>query len=91
MTSKLQVTLPKAVAKQYGIEPGDEIEFQPAGGQILILKRQEQQGAPSIEEQLLLFDNATARIEAAGKSYESITPKGRDWTREDLYERGIPD
>ena len=25
VTSKLQVTLPKALADQYGIEPGDEI------------------------------------------------------------------
>ncbi len=31
MTSKLQVTLPKALAKRYGIRPGDDIRFEEAG------------------------------------------------------------
>ncbi len=31
VTSKLQVTIPKVIAEQYGIKPGDEIEFVPAG------------------------------------------------------------
>ena len=30
VTSKLQVTIPKAIAEQYGIKPGDEIEFRPS-------------------------------------------------------------
>ena len=29
VTSKLQVTVPKAIADRFGIRPGDEIEFMP--------------------------------------------------------------
>ncbi len=36
VTSKLQVTIPKVVANQYGIKPGDEIEFLPAGESIRV-------------------------------------------------------
>jgi AbrB family looped-hinge helix DNA binding protein len=31
VTSKLQLTVPKAIAEQYGIRPGDELEWIPAG------------------------------------------------------------
>ncbi len=31
VTSKTQVTVPKALAQQYGIRPGDEIRFEEAG------------------------------------------------------------
>ena len=31
VTSKLQVTIPKALAERYGIRPGDEIDWEPAG------------------------------------------------------------
>ena len=31
MTSKLQVTIPKAIAQRYGIEPGGVIDWLPAG------------------------------------------------------------
>ncbi len=36
VTSKLQVTIPKVIANQYGIKPGDEIEFLPAGESIRV-------------------------------------------------------
>jgi AbrB family looped-hinge helix DNA binding protein len=31
VTSKLQLTVPKAIADQYGIRPGDELQWIPAG------------------------------------------------------------
>ena len=31
VTSKLQVTVPKALAERHGIAPGDEIDWQSAG------------------------------------------------------------
>ena len=37
VTSKLQVTLPKQLAQQYGIEPGIDIEWQAAGDVIRVL------------------------------------------------------
>jgi AbrB family looped-hinge helix DNA binding protein len=36
VTRKLQVTLPKAIAEQYGIRPGDELDCVPAGDSIRI-------------------------------------------------------
>ena len=37
VTSKLQVTLPRAIANQYGIRPGDDIQWQPAGTVIQVV------------------------------------------------------
>jgi len=37
VTSKLQVTIPKAVADRYAIEPGAEIVFEPAGDVIRVV------------------------------------------------------
>ena len=31
VTSKLQVTIPKEIARRYGIEPGTDVEWLPAG------------------------------------------------------------
>ena len=64
VTSKLQVTIPKRVADEFAIAPGDEIEFVAAGGSIRVVKggtRPEQQTAA---ERLALFDRATARQRA---------------------------
>ena len=37
MTSKLQVTIPKAIAQRYGIEPGTDIEWLAAGEAIRVV------------------------------------------------------
>jgi AbrB family looped-hinge helix DNA binding protein len=37
VTSKLQLTLPKKLADQYGIKPGDEVQFREAGNIIHLL------------------------------------------------------
>lgn len=90
ITSKLQVTIPKAIAKQYGLEPGDEIEFRPAGEVIRVIppghRRRPQL---SVEERLRLFDETTEEIrkqwEERGLPKER--PSDRGWTREELYDR----
>ena len=93
VTSKLQVTIPKAIAKRHGIKPGDEIEFRSVGDFIRIVppgvaeKRQ-----LSLAERQRLFDEMTERQrrrEAAMK-LPKTPPKERDWKREDLYTRGKP-
>ena len=102
VTSKLQLTVPKAIADQYGIRPGDELEWVPAGDSIRIeLVRQKAQGGHELttEEKLELFDSNMARIdrlqvkelaEATAKNTR-ITRENRGWTREELYEdRGFP-
>ncbi len=37
VTSKLQITIPKRLAQQYGIAPGDDVEFVPAGDGIRLV------------------------------------------------------
>ena len=94
VTSKLQVTIPKRIAGEYGIEPGDEIEFQAAGDVIRVLPPRRRRGARlSRDERLRLFDRATARQEDREKRMPPrvAPPAERGWRREELYARGEPD
>lgn len=94
ITSKLQVTLPKRIAEQHGLQPGDEIEFHSAGESIRIVPAgaRAQQGL-SEAERLRMFDEATRRQEERSvRPATSARDDGRrDWTREELYERGSDD
>ncbi len=100
VTSKLQLTVPKKIADQYGIRPGDELEWVPAGDSIRVeLVRQKARGEHelTIEEKLALFDANMKRADKiqAGEPEEARrkTPaeQKRGWTREELYEdRGYP-
>ena len=90
VTSKLQVTIPKAIADEYGIKPGDEIEFQAAGRVIRVVPPDRQRRKKlGLEERLRLFDEAIARQEERVKRLliPGDPPEERDWTREDLYLR----
>ena len=89
MTSKLQVTVPKAIADRYRIKPGDEIVWVEAGDSIRVHPRRSvpQKRSPAARERL--FDEATVRQRARNeKSAPAID--GRVWHREDLYDRGRP-
>jgi AbrB family looped-hinge helix DNA binding protein len=93
VTSKLQLTLPKRIAEQYGIAPGDEIEFQPAGDVIhLIPPGRRMKARLNPAERLRLFDAATARQREREKRMKlpARPPAGRDWRREELYTRDEP-
>ena len=93
VTSKLQVTIPKHIADQYGIVPGDEVEFVPAGDSIRVhVPRQRRRSRLSLEERLRLFDASTARQREREKhmALPDNPPAERDWRREDLYTRGKP-
>ena len=94
VTSKRQVTIPKAIADRYGIEPGDEIEFREAGDVIRVIPPGHQRETRlGLEERLRLFDEAMARRRRREQEMElpAETPTGRDWTREELYSRGASD
>ena len=90
ITSKLQVTVPKAIAELYHIRPGDEVTFEPAGDVIRIVPVKPRRIARtlSIEDRLALFDAATARQRERERNARA-KPGGpvRGWRREDLYER----
>lgn len=93
VTSKLQVTLPKRIAEQHGITPGDEIEFISAGELIHIVPAGARpQAGFSVQERLRLFDEATERLRRRARdlALPSQSAAGRDWRREDLYTRGKP-
>jgi len=93
VTSKLQVTIPKHIADEYGIAPGDEIDFVPAGDSIrVILPRQRPRSLLSLEERLRLFDESTARQREREKLMvlPKDPPAERDWKRADLYTRDKP-
>jgi AbrB family looped-hinge helix DNA binding protein len=87
ITSKLQVTLPKAIAERFGIRPGDEIQFRPAGDGIRIETMKPREPL-SVEERLKLFDESTRRVRR--RRWKGKPPKDRGWTREELYDRGRP-
>lgn len=99
VTSKLQLTLPKAIAEQYRIRPGDELDWQPAGEVIRVVVRRPRSAsrradAASLQQRLDLFEQATARQEKRNAAFRKkhapgAEPSTRGWTREDLYDRGL--
>lgn len=94
MTSKLQLTLPKRIAEQHGVSPGDEVEFRSAGDVIQIVPAKTRRSTTlSVEERLRLFDKTTARQQQrqAGLKLAERSSGKRDWRREDLYDRGTSD
>lgn len=89
VTSKLQVTIPRHLAREYGISPGDEVQWSAAGDAIRIAPASLRHDEPvSVELRLKLFDAATERQRKRqrGKRKER-PPRDRGWTREDLYDR----
>ena len=104
VTSKLQLTVPKVIADEYGIKPGDHLEWVPAGDAIRVIptkSRRSRVHLRSVEERLKLFrmmlerqrqrEINPPRIDATEGSTER-PPKPheieRGWRREDLYTRG---
>jgi AbrB family looped-hinge helix DNA binding protein len=93
VTSKLQVTIPKIVARQLGIKPGDQINWEIVGEALQHIPAGSRRRQKSnVQDRLRLFDRATRRQQKRGSM---ITPallgtakSGRGWMREDLYSRG---
>ena len=88
VTSKLQLTLPKAIADRHHIRPGDEVAVVSAGEAIRILPAGRRQLADP-QRRLALFDQATARQAERNVAHAGAAPDAdRGWTREELYDRG---
>lgn len=98
VTSKLQITVPKALAGRYGIRPGDEVRFEEAGETIRMVPAgaDAPRDALDREARLRLFDAATERQQKRQPVrvfHEGGSGPGehrRGWTRDELYERGRP-
>ena len=89
VTSKLQVTVPKAIAVQYGIRPGDEIEWVAAGDSIRVQPSGRKATPVDVETRLKLFDAATERRRRRqSRRRRAQPPRDRGWRRAELYERG---
>ena len=92
MTSKLQVTIPKAIAVRYGIAPGTDLDWLEAGDAIRVVPPSACPPAVDRDRRLELFDAATARERARGEmSGTARDASDRGWTREGLYGRGSSD
>jgi bifunctional DNA-binding transcriptional regulator/antitoxin component of YhaV-PrlF toxin-antitoxin module len=89
VTSKYQVTVPRKIAEEYQIRPGDDIDWVPAGQVIRVIPPNRQAIPQSRESQLRLFDQATERHRKRSAGPPERTP-ARGWKREDLYRRGRP-
>src|ERR1700728_3519172 len=94
VTSKLQLTVPKAIADEYGIRPGDELNWIPAGESIRVELSRGRSNAGrqlTVEERLTLFDSGMQRVDKLQakelkKNRGKSGPHDRGWTREDLYD-----
>ncbi len=88
VTSKYQVSIPRRLADELSIKPGDDIEWSISGEELRIT-RASRESPLSIEEKLAIFDAGTRRQSARNRQKKTRpTPSGRGWTRDELYERG---
>lgn len=73
VTSKLQVTLPKAIADRYGVAPGADLVFEPAGDSIRVLVARAPGLASayglSLEDKQALLDAASRRQAIRNRRY----------------------
>ena len=96
VTSKLQLTVPKAIADQYGIRPGDQLQWIAAGDAIHVIplgKNKLAEQERTVKERLELFDQATRRQKRRQRKAGKACPRpaARGWKREELYGRGLAD
>ena len=94
VTSKLQLTVPRAIADQYGIRPGDELQWIAAGEAIRVIPAEKinlNGQERTVKERLELFDQATQRQKRRHSKEQRISPGARGWRREKLYASSLPD
>jgi AbrB family looped-hinge helix DNA binding protein len=88
VTSKFQVSVPKALADQYGIAPGDDLVWEPAGEALRVrLAEPRARYALDGRERLRLFDAATRRQAERQSRRQLGRESARGWTRNELYDR----
>ena len=86
LTSKFQLTVPKALAERAGYRAGDEVEFEATGEIIRVRHKAREQLQSSTTDRLVLFDLATERQAYRQRAIQKLAaPADRGWTREELY------
>ena len=88
VTSKLQVTVPKALAERYAIRPGDEIAWEAAGDAIRVVPHGRARRPTGRRGSGSSTRPPTGSAGATRSSGAARPPAGRGWTREELYDRG---
>ncbi len=92
VTTKLQVTIPKAIADRFGIEPGDEIEWVVTGGGIRVIPTEAKGPERDLAWKLAMFAASVARQAERNQAWTGpVNPPDRGWTREEIYRRGRAD
>ena len=96
VTSKLQVTLPKLIAEQIGIKPGDQIDWEVAGEIVRVIPvSKRRRNRKNLQARIRLYDGASRRQQERETSFDPDLLRAahadRGWTREDLYSRGRAD
>ena len=87
VTSKLQVTVPKALAAQLGIRPGDDVDWTINGNSLQVTPSKHRRRPLDLETRLRFFREATERQLRRQRDVRVTSPDGdRGWTREELYE-----
>lgn len=92
VTSKLQVTIPKAIAERFGIRPGDTIGWEAAGAVLRVVPPGRGIARVGVDEKLELLARARQRQrerEAREPVFQPATDRG--WSRDELYDRGRAD
>jgi AbrB family looped-hinge helix DNA binding protein len=84
VTSKYQVSIPKALAERIGVRPGDDLEWEAVGGELRVKPAHRANGLPT-EERLRIFREAMKRIDGRKEKAPPNPGRSRGWTREDLY------
>ena len=89
VASKLQVTVPKALAAQLDIRSGDDVDWAISGNSLHVTPSKDRRQVLDLETRLRLFDQATDRQRLRQRG-AWVTPADGDrgWSREDLYDRG---
>lgn len=87
VTSKYQVSIPRALAERIGIRIGDELAWEDAAGTLRARVATAAKMRMTLKERLRLFDAATARQADRDRRRRLPRGKGRGWKREDLYTR----
>ncbi len=95
VTSKLQVTIPKRIADEHSIEPGDEIFFESDGAALRVRLQgpANEHAFGGVEWRLDQFDEMVRRQSERNVRVLATledADAGRGWSREELYDRGLP-